>query len=193
MTEFVIEIVEGPESGRQVELTGPLQLGRDADAGLNLDDPQISRQHARIEPSGDGAVVADLGSTNGTFVNEQPVQGERFIRAGDRVRVGLSVLELRTAAQVQAQPSAVRPVPQVAAVSLDVLRPVDAALLPAAAAVSSLPPFGSDAAAPSAEQDPAYAALAALADTRVKRQTSIAVFAMLSLAALAVALFFGLR
>jgi pSer/pThr/pTyr-binding forkhead associated (FHA) protein len=123
MPELILEIVEGDEAGRQEALAGPIEIGRDASATLSLQDEQMSRRHARVSAQGDLAIVEDLGSTNGTYVNEQPIEGPRALRAGDRIRVGLTVLELRTAHDVQRQPSAVQPVPQVTQLSREVLEP----------------------------------------------------------------------
>jgi pSer/pThr/pTyr-binding forkhead associated (FHA) protein len=176
LRDFVIEIVEGPRAGTQVPLTGALEAGRSQDAGLMLDDEQASRRHARIEPAADGAVVADLGSTNGTYVNEQPIHVRRLLRPGDRVRIGVSVLELRTQGQVREQPSAVRPVPPFAPPGPDLINPATAS-----------PPA-------TAGDDPAsdaYGALARLVDVSVKRQTTIAVFAFLAFSGLVVLIFFG--
>jgi len=188
MSDLVLEVIEGPLAGRQLPLTVPFEAGRSSDAGLTLDDTQVSRHHARFEPSGDGAVVSDLGSTNGTYVNEQPIYTARALRPGDRVRVGLSVLELRTAGDVRAQPSAVRPTPPFAPVGDGVLQPVPSAALPPTSEAGSVA-FTED------EPQPgdAYLALARLVDARVKRQTSVAVIAMISAAGLAVLIFFGVR
>jgi len=57
---------------------------------LSLADSQISRRHARLERYQDHWIVEDLGSTNGTSVNRQPVTEPTIIRPGDRVRVGRS-------------------------------------------------------------------------------------------------------
>ena len=123
MPELILEIVEGDEAGRQETLTGPIEIGRDASTTLSLQDEQMSRRHARVSAQGDLAIVEDLGSTNGTFVNEQPIEGPRALQAGDRIRVGLTVIELRTAQDVQRQPSAVQPVPQLTRLSREVLEP----------------------------------------------------------------------
>ena len=171
MSELILEIIEGPEAGRQLPLTQALEAGRSADADLTLGDDQASRHHARLEPSGTGAIVTDLDSMNGTYVNDQPISGGREIRAGDRVRIGLSVLELRTRGEVAAQPSAVRPLPPFAAPGAEGV---------GVASARDTAAVGDD-----------YAALAALVDTNVKRQTGVAVFAMLAAAGLAVLIYFG--
>jgi pSer/pThr/pTyr-binding forkhead associated (FHA) protein len=189
MAGLLLEVIEGPEAGTQIPLTGPVEAGRSSDASLTLDDSQVSRHHARIEPSGGAAVVADLGSMNGTYVNDQPIYRPRELRPGDRIRIGLSVLELRSPQQVERQPSAVIPVPPFAPVGADVLQPAPSSALP------PLAQEGEAAGVPAGEAQPgdAYAALASLVDARVKRQTSVAVIAMLAAGGLAVLIFFGVR
>src|SRR4051794_38437213 len=94
---LIVVIVEGPGAGRQFDLAGSLVAGRDPAAAIPLEDPESSRQHASITAQGGGAVVEDLGSTNGTFVGEQRIAGSRTIQPGERVRIGTTVFELRVA------------------------------------------------------------------------------------------------
>ena len=69
----------------------PAVVGRDAGAGLVVADPSVSRAHARLDPRPDGGYdVADLGSSNGTRVNGEPVRA-RPLRNGDRVQFGNAV------------------------------------------------------------------------------------------------------
>ena len=112
MAELSLEIVEGPSAGRQIALGQPLVVGRGQDAQVVLDDPRASRKHARITPHGGTAVVEDLGSSNGTFVNGNQLHVPATVGPGDDILIGVTVLELRSTAQIAAQPSAVRPVPQ---------------------------------------------------------------------------------
>ena len=91
MSDLLLEVVEGPQAGRQLPLTGPLEAGRSSDAGLTLEDDQVSRHHARFEPSADGAVVSDLGSMNGTQVNGAPMR-EHTLADGDQISIGKTVL-----------------------------------------------------------------------------------------------------
>jgi FHA domain len=206
MSELILEIVEGEEAGRQTQLDGPIEIGRDASINLALNDEQASRRHARVSAQGDVAIVEDLGSTNGTYVNGQPVEGPRAVRPGDKIRVGLTVIELRTAQDVQRRPSAVQPVPQVTQVSRGVLEPVpeqELAVEPEPEPVATAPPpFAVEetpagfvpqdvADDPQARAD--YAAVARLVDRRVKRQTHLASFTLLAAAGLAVLIVFGLK
>ena len=207
MPELILEIVEGEDAGRQTPLDGPIEIGRDSSAGLAVDDEQASRRHARVSAQGDVAVIEDLGSTNGTYVNGQTVEGPRVVRPGDQIRVGLTVIELRSSADVQQRPSAVQPIPQVTRVSQEVLEPVPEHELdpePELEPVASAPPpaFAVEETAPGfvpqdVSDDPQaradYAAVARLVDVRVKRQTNIASFALLAAAGLAVLIVFGLK
>src|SRR5919107_5020447 len=108
MADLILEIVEGSETGRQIPVESVVDIGRDPSLPLHLDeDTQVSRRHARISAQGGEASVEDLGSTNGTYVNEQPIHSPRTLRPGDRIRIGLTVIELRSQAQVRERASAV--------------------------------------------------------------------------------------
>jgi pSer/pThr/pTyr-binding forkhead associated (FHA) protein len=200
VAELILEIVEGEGAGRQTPLDGSIEIGRDASTGLALDDDQASRRHARVSAQGETAMVEDLGSTNGTYLNGQPIEGERTLRPGDRLRVGLTVFELRTAADAQRQPSAVIPVPSFTELSGADAGP--AAEVPEDEPSGSAPAFLTDEQAPGfvppevaddAEARDDYGAVARLLDSSVKRQTHIASFALLAAAGLAVLLVFGLK
>jgi hypothetical protein len=69
-------------------------IGRLPESDVVLEDSGASRQHARIRASDGSYVLADLGSTNGTFVNDEPVR-ERTLDDGDRITIGETVLEFR--------------------------------------------------------------------------------------------------
>ena len=76
------------EIGKRLDLgTEPTRLGRGSTSPLPLSDPMISREHCEIRCDADGYFVVDLGSTHGTFVNDQPVQQAR-LRNGSRIRLG---------------------------------------------------------------------------------------------------------
>ncbi|MFJ8045363.1 FHA domain-containing protein [Kitasatospora sp. NPDC096147] len=79
-------------------LPGPgvtvLRIGRMTGSGLRLGDATVSRHHAELRREGDGWVLYDLGSSNGTFVNELRVAGAVVVRAGDRVRFGSLAFQL---------------------------------------------------------------------------------------------------
>jgi len=68
-----------------------VRIGRLPDCGVQLADTNVSRHHAEIRPAGEGFVVTDLGSTNGTKVNGVRV-GERLLRDADEITVGTTKL-----------------------------------------------------------------------------------------------------
>src|SRR5436305_4718981 len=155
MSDLVLEIVEGSEAGRQLPLDSVIDIGREPSLPLHLDsDTQVSRRHARISVQGGQVMVEDLGSTNGTYVNDQPISAPRTLNPGDKVRIGLTVLELRTRQQVAARPSAVQVRPALTAVGNDVLQYVPNDQL---APVGNTSPLGAiaTAAAPPPPQAPA--------------------------------------
>lgn len=78
--------------GREVRLDGDvLLIGRATTAGLQLDDPGVSRQHAEVRREGDDVMLVDLGSTNGSAVNGRVVERVR-LTPGDRIELGHTVL-----------------------------------------------------------------------------------------------------
>jgi hypothetical protein len=70
-------------------------VGRAPSADLRLDDPRVSRLHARIEMRDDGVYVEDLGSRNGTSVDGVPVTEPRRLEVDDEVTVGAAALVFR--------------------------------------------------------------------------------------------------
>ena len=77
-------------------LTGTISVGRAEQATIRLADTYASQQHARLVQRNGGWVIEDLGSTNGTFVNEHRVETPTPVKAGDKVRIGTTTLELRS-------------------------------------------------------------------------------------------------
>jgi DNA-binding winged helix-turn-helix (wHTH) protein len=75
---------------------GPTIVGRDESADLVLDETTVSRRHARITVSNGVATLEDLGSQNGTWVNERQVAGPTALADGDRLRFGLAHVIYRT-------------------------------------------------------------------------------------------------
>ena len=80
---------------RTTPLEGSTTLGRGVECELRLDDTYASQQHARIFDRGGSWYVEDLGSTNGTFVNEQKLVAPAMLTPGDKIRVGTTIVELR--------------------------------------------------------------------------------------------------
>jgi hypothetical protein len=63
-------------------------LGRGQDCGLRVDDPRLSRHHARLLHDGDVLIIEDIGSTNGVVVNGERIQGKKNLISGDTVVCG---------------------------------------------------------------------------------------------------------
>lgn len=81
--------------GRTLKLSpGSHDVGRGADCWLTLNDDQISRQHARFHVTGEGVVLEDLDSRNGTFVNDRQVRGSVDLSDGDEIRMGKERMRL---------------------------------------------------------------------------------------------------
>lgn len=84
---------QGPGAGRRLPVR-PGVLGRGAAASVPLDDPTVSRRHARIGVDGDRVTLVDLGARNGIHSDGERVHGLRELRAGDEVRIGSTLLAL---------------------------------------------------------------------------------------------------
>jgi pSer/pThr/pTyr-binding forkhead associated (FHA) protein len=94
---LVVEVVSGPASGAQIRIGSiPFVFGRaEAGAGNLGDDPELSRRHASASLFAPGRVLLeDLGSTNGTFVNEHRIAAPTVVGAGDGLRLGTSSLKV---------------------------------------------------------------------------------------------------
>ena len=83
--------------GRRIPITTRITVGRDADNTIELDDVLASRHHAVIQKVKDQFFVEDLNSTNGTFVNAQPVLPGKYVRLhqADIILIGRTELSLR--------------------------------------------------------------------------------------------------
>ena len=93
-SSVVIHAGDGGRAGT-IKLTGPVEIGRAGSCAVTVDDTYVSQHHARLFPRDASWYVEDLGSTNGTFLNDRRVSQPAEIHAGDVVRVGKTVLELR--------------------------------------------------------------------------------------------------
>lgn len=90
-------------AGRCIKLDRlPLRLGRDPDNELVLEDDGVSRRHARIERRSGRVVLMDVGSTNGTLLNDVELSGIVELNTGDRIQVGSTIFKYLSASDLEA-------------------------------------------------------------------------------------------
>lgn len=86
-------VIYGQSIGRRFRMKrGEVLIGRSSQAQIQIDHESVSRRHAQVTISEQKAVVKDLGSTNGTYVNDEPVT-ERVLKDGDLIKVGRTILK----------------------------------------------------------------------------------------------------
>ena len=83
-----VQTAAGLKAGSAYSLAEGAVLGRGEQADIRLEDTFASSQHARLAPHGEVIVLEDLGSTNGTYLNEEPLRGPQPLHPGDRIRIG---------------------------------------------------------------------------------------------------------
>jgi two-component system, cell cycle response regulator len=95
-------MIYGPALGKRHVLDGACIIGRDAGATITIDSPHVSRHHAAIRQTRERTwTVADLGSTNGTLVNDKPIDGEVVLQGGELIKVGLAVFKFISGENVE--------------------------------------------------------------------------------------------
>ena len=83
-----MERAAGLQAGDEYDLIDGLTLGRGDTTDIRIEDPFASSRHARIVRQGDLLVLEDLDSTNGTFLNGEPLRGPQPLHSGDRIAIG---------------------------------------------------------------------------------------------------------
>jgi FHA domain len=83
-----VETAAGLRDGVAYDLSDGAVLGRGDRSDIQLEDSFASTSHARLVPQGDVVVLEDLGSTNGTYLNGEPLRGPQPLHVGDRIRIG---------------------------------------------------------------------------------------------------------
>jgi hypothetical protein len=93
--ELALEFLEPSDrSGQRLDVDGGLTIGRSGDCDLTLQDTYLSSRHARIANDDGDLSIEDLGSTNGTYVNQELVKGRVRLERGDVVQVGGVLFEV---------------------------------------------------------------------------------------------------
>jgi len=100
--EACLVVIYGPELGRRIPLAhSHFEIGRSSKSDLSIDQESISRHHARIAAVGGGAfTLMDLGSTNGTYVNDRAITEHR-LSDGDQIKIGRSILKFMTGDNIE--------------------------------------------------------------------------------------------
>jgi len=100
--EACLVMIYGPELGRRIPLrrNSAMEIGRHPSNDFPLDQESVSRRHARIVWSNDHWHAIDLGSTNGTYVNDELVT-DRVLRDGDQIKVGRTILKFLEGGSVE--------------------------------------------------------------------------------------------
>lgn len=81
----------------------PVRIGRGSENHIALDSDAVSRRHAHLEQRGEVWWAVDNGSTNGTFVNDEPIRHEASLANGDRIKVGPMIFKYLSGTDVEAQ------------------------------------------------------------------------------------------
>ncbi|NLW55492.1 MAG: FHA domain-containing protein [Firmicutes bacterium] len=105
LPQVALVVIDGPDQGREFLLAPiTMRIGRQMENHIQLNDPQVSREHAVLQyhPKKKAFLLKDLGSTNGTFFNDQRIEAT-FVSPGDEIKVGGSVLKVLALDQERSQ------------------------------------------------------------------------------------------
>lgn len=103
-TDPVLILIRGSLQGKKFSLAGrkTFLLGRDKTVEIQVEDANVSRQHAQISLDGDKMYIEDLGSRNGTFVNDEKIgPGRRLLEKEDMIKLGGTILKYLPAGQLE--------------------------------------------------------------------------------------------
>jgi hypothetical protein len=152
---FELVVTAGPLAGRRIEVDRELVVGR-VNSDLRIDDPEISRRHVAIRPVQGGIEVEDLGSLNGTIVNNLRISKPTHAVDGDVIEVGATQMRVEVGEKT-IDATVVRP----AAVRSEIVKPAGPGADPVAAGAAASP--GSALPPPPGQPDPTPVAPSAAA------------------------------
>jgi diguanylate cyclase (GGDEF)-like protein len=94
-------VIYGDDLGRKFNLAAPsILVGRSNTSDIQIDQESVSRNHAKILNTGKSVILRDLGSTNGTYVNDDLID-ERMLRDGDLIKIGRTIFKFLTGGNVE--------------------------------------------------------------------------------------------
>ena len=96
-----VVVIYGQDLGKKFNLDIPsLIIGRSSKTDIQIDQESVSRNHAKIVNSGQRVLIRDLGSTNGTYVNDQPIE-EFILRDGDLIKIGRTIQKFLSGGNIE--------------------------------------------------------------------------------------------
>jgi two-component system cell cycle response regulator len=99
--EACLVVIYGADLGKKYNLNASsMVIGRSSKCDIQIDQESISRNHSKIVNTGKSILVRDLGSTNGTYVNDEPVD-EYVLRDGDLVKIGRTIFKFLTGGNIE--------------------------------------------------------------------------------------------
>jgi two-component system cell cycle response regulator len=99
--EACLVVIYGDELGKKYNLNTPsVVVGRSSKCDIQIDQESISRNHSKIVNTGKSILVRDLGSTNGTYVNDELVE-EYILRDGDLIKIGRTIFKFLTGGNIE--------------------------------------------------------------------------------------------
>ncbi|EEP71398.1 hypothetical protein MCAG_01725 [Micromonospora sp. ATCC 39149] len=109
----LLTVAGGPMRGASFRLSAtPQVIGRAPTAQVSVDDPHLSRRHASVRLTGDGVWLEDLGSTNGTWLNDRRIEVPELLSDGDVIRLGRTELRFFDPGLARTDPVGLRLGPQ---------------------------------------------------------------------------------
>jgi diguanylate cyclase (GGDEF)-like protein len=99
--EACLVVIYGPDLGRKYSLESPsLTLGRSNKCDIQIDQESVSRAHSKVVNAGRSVRIRDLGSTNGTYVNDELVE-ERTLVDGDLIKIGRTIFKFLSGGNIE--------------------------------------------------------------------------------------------
>jgi two-component system cell cycle response regulator len=99
--EACLVVIYGSELGKKYNLNAPsLVIGRSSKCDIQIDQESISRNHTKMVNTGKSILIRDLGSTNGTYVNDEPID-EYVMRDGDLIKIGRTIFKFLTGGNIE--------------------------------------------------------------------------------------------
>jgi two-component system cell cycle response regulator len=99
--EACLVVIYGDDLGRKHNLNASsLLIGRSSKCDIQIDQESTSRNHSKIVNTGKAILIRDLGSTNGTYVNDEPIE-EHVLRDGDFIKIGRTIFKFLTGGNIE--------------------------------------------------------------------------------------------